>query len=80
MGKEQKQWGVKEAMSNVDFICSWKWTGYTVHAGFSLLPGLLYSMELHLIYTRSSGTGSLPFSSAKQTFVTWKEKHRILKI
>lgn len=37
-------------------------------------PGPLDSVELLLIYTRSCGTGSLSFSSAKQTFVTWKEK------
>ena len=43
-------------------------------------PGPLDSVELLLIYTHSSGTGSLPFSSAKQTFVTWKEKQRHLKM
>ena len=43
-------------------------------------PGPLDSVELLLIYTHLSGTGSLPFSSAKQTFVTWKEKQRNLKM
>lgn len=46
----------------------------------SPVPGPLEMVGLLLIYTHSTGTGSLLLSAAKQTFVTWKEKQKSLKM